>query len=167
MTQLIITLIAIALSSVMMITGYVMETTKKPGKIASEAYTYINSAKVLENAFRVRYDLGNGQKDPATQTADGGVEEYTKNLIDFIPEAPPGYSWSYGVQGNSSGIYSNLPYLCLKRNQPSPPRDSMKHVAEYMKLNAGKDQVQYGSQCGVTSSNAPPVAITYYFDPSK
>lgn len=165
MHQLVITIIAIALTAALALASvnYIPWWT---GHAADVEKVVRGSIPLLESAYIVATRAADGAAPPVTAEADGGLSSNFMNLLHFTPAAPAHYQWTYGIHSSDGSRYANLNYFCM-RLAPGAPSV----VSQYMGLTRAKglfssEQFFIGPTCGVTSNYEQvtdvPSMVTYY-----
>jgi hypothetical protein len=155
MTQLIITVFAILLSSIMAL----VSVNYLPFWTQSREDTSVATRLVLsklESSYNLAVQAGNGAVPAPTSEADGGLMTNFGSYLKFPPVAPSGFTWVYGQHPTDSSSYSGLAYFCM---EPASPSSSL-NQGQYQGLVSASvvyssSQVIYSSSgCGATASSA-------------
>lgn len=167
MVQLIITLIAIALTVLLAVASinYLPWWHKTA---ADTEETVRTSMKLLEQTFDVVVRASNGVVPVQTGEADGGLMTHFGAHLVFAPAAPAGYQWTYGRHGVDGSRYSGLGYFCLVPTNSNGADQGVYRGIERARSVFSRDQVIVANQCAANES-APtptqfpaPVAVTMY-----
>lgn len=133
MHQLIITLMAIVLVSIMALTGI----SYIPWWHKSAESTKISMGPALDTLEKSYIALArqmDGNVPDPTLAEDGGLSAIFSATYKFAPKALPGYAWVYAKHPVDGSLYSGLHYFCLKPNNPANPMSEgvykgLSHVA--------------------------------------
>lgn len=113
MFQLILVILAIALSAAQLLVG--LNYSPAWIKTAQDANIVARqSMQTLEQAFDIATAANSGTAPTVTAAADGGLSTNFLSIIKFTPAAPSGYQWVYGQHANDGTYYANMYYFCLK-----------------------------------------------------
>ena len=167
MFQLIITLVAIALTAAMgaVTVNYLPSWSGASVSVERQVRT---SLPLLENAYDVATRTADGTAPSVLAQPDGGFSANFLPLIKFAPPAPGGYSWRYGQHPDDGSHYANLHYFCLApegRLSEGVTRGLYRGIAEF-----SRDQAFVHTTCGVPATlpmptgdwASSPRVITFY-----
>lgn len=168
MHQLIITIVAIALTAALLAAGvnYVPWWYKS----ANDTEEVIRkSLPVLEQAYDVTVRQADGVAPAVQGTADGGLWAGFGPALGLTPAAPPGFTWRYGLKSEGLAPWSGLNYFCLEytgrpEGAPVGPWQGARRATAVFSAQ----QLILGNSCGQTMSapNPPsypaPLALTFY-----
>lgn len=162
MLQLVITVIAIALTAAMLLISIsYLPWWHRPAQDI-EATTRTSLTRV-EQAFDLLAHANQGVPPAPTADADGGFEAHFQPVMKLLPAVPGGFSWSYGQKGSGQGLWTDMHYVCLSSNTVNK--------AAWIGINRAlaqfsTQQAIVSDTCGATSSvNEPPtttLAVTFY-----
>ena len=168
MFQLILVVLAIALSAAQLLVG--LNYTPAWVQTASDTNLVARtSMQTLAQAFNVATAANSGTSPAVTATADGGLAQNFLPIIKFTPAAPQGYQWVYGQHANDGSRYANLYYFCMVpiAGGTGATKGIYRGILQSMAIYP-TDQVYVNTGCGATASysspaNFPtPMALTMY-----
>lgn len=156
MTQLIITIVAIALTAALVLASI---------NYVPAWYGYSTTAEkqvraalpLLEQAYDVMTRAAGGTPPAVQAVADGGFRSNFVPTLKFAPAAPTGFTWVYGQHANDGTLYANLNYFCLV-----PTGQISDGVGRGVYRAAGvfsTDQLFINTTCGATSSIGQPASF--------
>ena len=166
MTQLIITIIAIALTAALVLAS--ISYVPAWYGFSNTAQKQVSAAMpLLEQTYDVLTRAAGGTPPAVQGGSDGGFRSLFLPTLKFAPAAPAGYTWVYGQHANDGSRYANLNYFCL-----SPLGSTSEGVGRGIYRAAGvfsADQMFINSGCGATSTLGQPGnwkgisrAVTFY-----
>jgi hypothetical protein len=118
----------------------------------------------LEKAFELASAAQASEQPPVPDgSSDGGLQANFRAHYGFLPKAPQGVSWSYGVSA-VSGPFQNMHYFCLSGSEVG---EGVYVGLERLARTLGPGQAVLGASCGANASAAPSaypaaIALTYY-----
>lgn len=149
MHQLIITVMAIALSSILVMVGvnYIPWGFKERDQMTEVIQT---SLPKLENAYDIVTAANSGTPPASQATADGGFANNFLPTLKFTPATLPGYSLRYGTYAGTNTRYTGLNYFCMTTSRITT------EIAYKALLKAknqfSPDQYFVSTSCGDTSN---------------
>jgi hypothetical protein len=165
MHQLIITIIAIALSAAMALVSvnYIPWWT---GHAADVEKVVRGSVPLLESAYIMATRAADGVPPVVTIEADGGLATNFMGLLRFTPAAPSNYTWVYGIHANDGTRYANLNYFCMQWSSNTGLVGGLSAGLERAQSVFSADQFFIGPTCGAITNTAEttgaPSTVTYY-----
>jgi hypothetical protein len=167
MFQLILAIVAIALSAAQMLVG--LNYTPVWVKTASDTDLITRtSMQTLEQAFDIATSANSGTSPTVTAAADGGLATNFLSIIKFTPAAPKGYQWVYGQHANDGTRYASMYYFCLTPTAGSQATQGVFRGVQRSMSIFPVDQVYVNSTCGATANYGAPstfpaaMALTMY-----
>lgn len=154
MFQLILVVIAIALTAAMVIASinYIPWWYKSA---ADTEQTMRSSLSRLEQTYDVVVRAANGQAPSTTSEADGGLMSQFGHALKFTPAAPAGYTWVYGLYPDDGSRYANLNFFCLTPTGGGASEGVYRGL-ERARAVYSREQVVLSTQCGHTTDWAKP-----------
>lgn len=159
MMQLIITIVAIALTVLLTIAtiSYVPWWHKTAGDTEQ---LMRSSMSRLESVYDVAVRAANGMAPSVTLEADGGLSTNFLSFLTFTPAAPPGHTWVYGVHANDGSRYANLNYFCLQPTAGySGTTEGVYRGIERARSLYSQDQVFLSDRCDATADWSRPTTF--------
>lgn len=168
MLQLIITIIAIALTSALLAASvnYIPWWYKQSTDVDAVLRAGL---PVAEQAYDVVTRANNGVPPAVTADADGGWSANFQPVLKLLPPAPTGFVWKYGKNQAGVAPWNGLNYFCLDytREDLGAGEGVWRGVRKAQSVFS-QNQMIVSDQCGDTTNSAPPtsypkkVAITFY-----
>ena len=163
MIQLIITIVAIALTAVVLAAS--VSYIPWWYKTASDTQEVVHrSLLTMEQAYNVAARANNGTPPPVLPTqADGGFVTQFQPVIQLLPPTPPNFRWRYGL--NSA---LNLNWFCLENLEPGGANEGAWRGVNRARSIFSPQQFVVSGSCGSSvsdpapSSYPAPLTITYY-----
>lgn len=95
--------------------------------------------------------------------ADGGLVARFQPYFGFMPKAPQGLAWSYGISP-VAGAFQNMHYFCLSGTAVD---EGTSNGLQRLTRTLGASQAVLAATCGAASGNLPnsypaQLALTYY-----
>lgn len=168
MIQLIITIVAIALTAALLAAS--VNYLPWWQKYASDTESVVRtSAPLLEQAYDVVVRQANGVAPSVGAGADGGLMSNFGSVLKLPPAAPQGFTWKYGVKSGGSAPWAGLNYFCLEytdeaEGAPVGAWQGLRRAAAVF----SPQQYVLGNSCGDTTSVGTPseypapLALTLY-----
>ena len=137
---------------------------------ASNTEAIVDSGmRKLERAFQLHAKAHADTPAPALGGADGGLAANFQAYLGFVPAAPAGFAWAYGVRPNDGTAYSNMSYFCLYPAESGAGQMGKVRGIYRFAAYAGQGQAVYSNTtCGAISNTAmasefpQSVRLTYY-----
>ena len=150
MSQMIITLLAIALASVS-IAMSIRYIPADQGRALDLQEAVSRDLARVERAYDVLHYEGGGVVPVVVSSqSDGGFRFYFESKLRFLPGSLGGYSWSYGVSPVQPGsLYSGLGYVCMDGGAGTLS-GAWQVALERLKKDYPAGQLVYGGGCGAT-----------------
>jgi hypothetical protein len=158
MTQLILTIIGIALTAALAVASInYLPWWQQPAAALTKMLDL--SLAQVESAYQVVARAADGDAPAPSGGADGGFAAHFLPVLQFTPAKPAGYHWVYGR-------VDDLDYFCLA---PGQDADEALVAAAWRVLGTrSPDQMKLNTHCGATTSYSrtqalgEPLAITYW-----
>lgn len=117
----------------------------------------------LDRAYTLAASQSSSETGPApTSDPDGGLRATLQPYYGFLPAAPRGMQWAYGLQ-SQAGPFQGMHYFCL---YGAAVGEGEVLGVQRLSDTLGTMQAQLGSSCGTAgpAPNAYPaaLALTYY-----
>jgi hypothetical protein len=158
MFQLILAIVAIALSAAQMLAG--LNYTPAWVKTASDTDLVARtSMQTLEQAFDIATSANSGTPPTVTAAADGGLATNFLSIIKFTPAAPQGYQWIYGQHANDGSRYANMYYFCLSPTAGAQATQGIYRGIQRSMSIFPADEVYVNTGCGATVDYATPTSF--------
>lgn len=155
MVQLIIVILAIALTSVLTV-ATVSYLPAGPTASPAQVRTLTNTGINLQQAFYYATKANSGTPPATTTAADGGLMADFGSLLTFPPIPLPGFTWIYGQHPNDGSAYANMYYFCM---EPTASANGNRFaVNSTQQAGAAFSASQYimANSCGAIANAAAP-----------
>jgi hypothetical protein len=160
MSQLIITVFAILLTSALVLAGITYAPWWYKTADNAEIVT-VSSLRILEQAYDVSTRANNGLLPPVLSGEnDGGFRTNFLPVLKLLPPAVHSFQWKYGAA-------NGLNYFCMESTGSSVNEGAVRGLYR-AKAVFSDEQVILNTSCGATSSMAaisgptPSLALTMY-----
>jgi hypothetical protein len=168
MFQLILTVIAIALSAAQLLAG--LNYTPAWTRTAADTDLVTRaSLQTLEQAFDIATRANSGTSPVVTTDSDGGLAANFLPIVKFTPAAPAGFRWVYGQHANDGTRYVGMYYFCMLpvSGNSGASQGVYRGVLRSMTIFPS-DQAFVNTGCGAVTNYATPttfpanMALTLY-----
>lgn len=152
MFQLIIIVIAIALTSALVVVTIQYAPWWARSALETEKLVY-QSMQQLEDAYDLAVRAADGASPaPIATEADGGLATHFLPYLRFTPAAPGGFAWRYGRHPAGAGRYSNMSYFCLAPVGSALMHEGVLRGVRRVRMLYSIDQTFLARECGATAN---------------
>jgi len=166
MTQLIITVLAIALTALTVLASLNYLPWWYQGAADTDHFLR-GGMGALERGYKTLARDNAGVPPAVTADTDGGFETNFRPLLRLLPNAPEGYSWSYHQRPMDGSLWEGLNYFCLSAPAGGATIAEWKGVKRATALYSS-EQAVVSDVCGASVNAATPTgfpapfALTFY-----
>jgi len=155
-----------SLAMVSMVWLAVPDKAARQQQIADEATgLYSAGFERFDRAYQALTEEAEGVPPAPTEAADGGAEAWFLPKLRFLPRAPEGFGWSYGVQLEADPLLEGRHYICASAELATAEQWGAVPTIAHVAAAGPLVRAHY---CGALTDAAPPsgwpapVAVTFY-----